>query len=163
MKKILLFSFAATALFWIGCSQPTNVDSMLKNAESKDQVFAAILEDHELMTEFMNKMMSNEHAVMMMKGNQQMMDMMAAEGNMMQMMKDRPEMMQQMMSGMMKDGNMMGHMMQMMQQEGMMSEECMQSCMQMMKDKGMSMDMQMMEGQGTGKDPSGDAHEDGHH
>lgn len=157
MKKILLFSFTATALFWIGCSQPTNVDSMLENAESKDQVFAAILEDHELMTEFMDKMMSNEHAVMMMKGNQKMMDMMANEGNMMQMMKDRPEMMHQMMSGMMKDGNMMGHMMQMMQQEGMMSEECMQSCMQMMKDKGMSMDMQMMEGE------SGDAHADGHH
>lgn len=160
MKKILLFSFAATILFWIGCSQQTDVGAMLKNAETKDKVFAAILEDHELMTEFMSKMMSNEHAVMMIKGNQQMMDMMAAEGNMMQMMKDRPEMMHQMMSDMMKDGNMMGHMMQMMQQEGMMSEECMQSCMQMMKDKGMSMDMQMMEGQSTGKK---EPHADGHH
>lgn len=144
MKKIALFSLAAALLLWIGCSQQADVSSMLKNAESKDKVFSAILDDHELMTEFMTKMMSNEHAMMMMKGNHDMMGRMMGDGNMMQMMKDNPDMMHNMMSGMMKDGQMMGHMMQMMNQEGMMSDECIQSCTKMMADKGMKMDMSMM-------------------
>ena len=146
MKRLLLFSFTAIILLWMGCGQQADVNSMLKNAASKDKVFSAILDDHELMTEFMTKMMSNEHAMMMMKGDKGMMGNMMSGGNMMNMMKDNPDMM----SGMMKDGNMMGHMMQMMNQEGMMSQECMQSCTKMMKDKGISMDMGMMGDIGTG-------------
>lgn len=141
MKKLILFSLAAITLLWMGCGQQADVNSMLKNAESKDKVFTAIVEDHELMTEFMNKMMTNEHAMMMMKGNKDMMGNMMGDGKMMKMMKDNPDMMGEMM----KDGKMMGRMMQMMNQEGMMSEECMQSCTKMMADKGMPMDM----GKGT--------------
>ena len=66
MKKLILFSLAAITLLWIGCGQQADVNTMLKNAETKDKVFSAILEDHELMTEFMNKMKSNEHTMMMM-------------------------------------------------------------------------------------------------
>ena len=135
MKKLVLFSFTAIILLWMGCGQQADVNSILKNAASKDKVFSTILDDHELMTEFMTKMMSNEHAMMMMKGNGDMMSGMMGDGNMMKMMKGKPDMM----SGMMKDRKMMGHMMQMMQQEGMMSEECVQSCMKMMSDKGMDM------------------------
>lgn len=139
MKKSILFSLAAIALLWMGCGQQADVNSMMKNAESKDKVFSAIMDDHETMTEFKNKMMSNEQAMMVMKGDKDMMGKMMGDGNMMNMMKDNPDMMQNMMSGMMKDGKMMGHMMQMMNQEGMMSEECMQSCTKMMTDKGMDM------------------------
>lgn len=162
MKKIALFSLAAALLLWIGCGQQADVNSVLKNAESKDKVFSAILEDHELMTEFMTKMMSNEHAMMMMKGNHDMMGKMMDGGNMMQMMNDSPDMMHNMMSGMMKDGQMMGHMMQMMNQEGMMSNECMQSCTKMMADKGMKMDMGMMGDKGSSTEKEGGDH-DAHH
>ena len=162
MKRSILFSLATIALLLMGCTQQADVSTMLNNAETKDKVFSAILDDHEMMTEFMNKMMSNEHAMMMMKGDQKMMGMMMGEGDMMKMMKDKQEMMNNMMGEMMKDGKMMGNMMQMMQQEGMMSEECMQSCMKMMKDKGMSMDMGATDTQGAGSEGGGDGH-DSHH
>ncbi|MCB0592997.1 MAG: hypothetical protein H6557_31740 [Lewinellaceae bacterium] len=157
MKKVMFLSLFAAILLTTSCTQQADVNAMLENAETKDKVFSAILDDHELMTEFMNKMRSNEHAMMMMKGDQKMMGMMMGEGDMMKMMKDKPEMMNNMMGEMMKDGKMMGNMMQMMQQEGMMSEECMQSCMKMMKDKGMSMDMGM-----TGSEEGGGGHESQH-
>ena len=135
MKKLILFSLAAITLLWMGCGPQADVNSILKNAESKDKIFTAILEDHELMTEFMTKMMSNEHAMMMMmKGNHDMM-------------------------GKMMDG---GNMMQMMNQEGMMSNECMQSCTKMMADKGMKMDMGMMGDKGSSTEKEGGDH-DAHH
>ena len=162
MKRSILFSLATIALLLMGCTQQADVSTMLNNGESKDKVYSAILDDHEMMTEFMGRMMSNEHAMMMMKGDQKMMGMMMGEGDMMKMMKDKPEMMNNMMGEMMKDGKMMGNMMQMMQQEGMMSEECMQSCMKMMKDKGMSMDMGATDTQGAGSEGGGDGH-DSHH
>lgn len=144
MKKLIFFSFLTMTALWLGCGQQADVNAMLKNPDSKEKIFSTITSDHDLMTEFMTKMMANEHAMMMMKGNHDMMGKMMGNGNMMQMMKDNPNMMHNMMSGMMKDGNMMGHMLQMMNQEGLMSDECMQSCMKMMKDKGMSMNMGMM-------------------
>jgi len=140
MKSTILFSFAMGFLLLIGCTQQGEVSSMLKNAETKDEVFTVILDDHEMMKDFMKKMMDNKHAMMMMQGDHNIMGKMMEDGKMMNMMKDKPEMMHNMMSKMMKDSSMMGHMMQMMTQEDMMSEECLQSCMKMMKDKGMSMD-----------------------
>ena len=157
MKRSILFSLATIALLLMGCTQQADVSTMLNNAETKDKVFSAILDDHEMMTEFMNKMMSNEHAMMMMQGNKDMMGMMMKGGDMMQMMQGNPEMMHNMMNSMMKDGNMMAHMMQMMNQEGMMSDECLQSCTQMMKDKGMPMNMGMTE-----SDAGGGGHESHH-
>lgn len=136
MKSTILFSFAMGFLLLIGCTQQGEVSSMLKNAETKDEVFTVILDDHEMMKDFMKKMMDNKHAMMMMQGDHNIMGKMMEDGKMMNMMKDKPEMMH----NMMKDSSMMGHMMQMMTQEDMMSEECLQSCMKMMKDKGMSMD-----------------------
>ncbi len=162
MKKLMFLSLFAVILLMAGCTQQAGVNAMLENAETKDKVFSTILDDHELMTEFMNKMMSNEHAMMMMQGNEDMMGMMMKEDNMMQMMKDKPEMMHNMMGGMMKDGKMLAHMMQMMNQEGMMSEECMQSCMQMMTDKGMSMEMGMMGTESKGQEDASESH-DSHH
>ena len=130
-----------------GCSQNTDVNALLQNPDTKQEVFSTIAGDHQTMMDFMNTMMDNEHAMMMMKGNEKMRGMMMNQGNMMSMMKDNPDMMHNMMSGMMKDGNMMSDMMQMMQQQGIMSEECMQSCMKMMADKGMNMDTEGMKGE----------------
>lgn len=128
-----------------GCSQTTDVNALLQNPDTKQEIFSAIAGDHQMMMDFMNMMMDNEHARMMMKGNEKMRDMMMEQGYMMSMMKDNPDMMHNMMTRMMKDGTMMSHMMQMMQQQGMMSEECTQSCMKMMADKGM--DMEGMKGE----------------
>lgn len=147
MKKIQLFAFSMLMLFVIGCGQKADVKSLLSNKESQDEIMSSIVNDHELMTAFMEKMMSSKHAKMMMQGNKDMMGLMMKDGGMMSMMKDNPEMMHNMMSGIMKDGKMMGHMMQMMNQEGMMSDEAMQSWMKMMADKGMDMgDMMMNDG-----------------
>lgn len=125
MKKLALVVLPAILLLAASCGQQVDIDTLLKNAETRNQIFTKITDDHEMMTEMMGKMMSNKHAKMMMQGNKDMMGM----------MKDNPDMMNEMM----KDGKMMGHMMQMMNQEGMMSDEAMQSCMKMMSDKGMDM------------------------
>ena len=162
MKKTIIFFLVVFTFFLSSCDQQTDVNSLLEITETKDQLFGAILEDHEMMTEFMNRMKSNDHAMMMMKGNDEMMGMMMGDGTMMKMMKDKPAMMNNMMSDMMKDGKMMEQMMKMMNQEEMMSDECMQSCMKMMKDKGMSMDMGATDTQGAGSEGGGDGH-DSHH
>ncbi|MCI5092704.1 hypothetical protein [Phaeodactylibacter sp.] len=152
MKRILFF--ITTTFLLIGCSQQVDIGTILENPEMKNDLYSSIVGDHELMTEFMDKMMSNEHAMMMMKGSNGMMDMMMKEVNMMQIMEDKPEMMQSMMTDMMKSEEMMTHMIQMMNKEGMMSEECMQSCVTMMADKDMSsMDM----------DQANDDHNDHNH
>ena len=155
-KTIFLFTTIAIGLLLItSCNNAVNVDQLLQNETTRQQVFEKIAADHEMMTGFMEATMNNEHAKMMMKEHDGMKDLMMGDDNMMKMMKDKPEMMQNMMGEMMKDGNMMGNMMkdgkmmgnmmQMMNKEGMMSEECMQSCMKMMGDKGMDMG-NMMEG-----------------
>lgn len=131
--KGLLVAGALMALL-AGCSAPTP-DQVLQDPEARKEIFSRIAGDHELMMEFMNVMMQNEHA-MMMQGNEQMMrHMMGGQGmqHMMGMMKQSPDMMQGMMSHMMSDPTMMQHMMQMMHQKGMMSAECMQQMMKMME------------------------------
>lgn len=145
MKKLAFFLIPVAILFAASCNQKSDVNTLLSNAETKDQIFSKIADDHELMTEFMGKMMSNNHAKMMMQGNKDMMGMMMEKDNMMQMMKDNPDMIHNLMSSMMKDGKMMGHMMQMMNQEGVMSDDCMQTCMKNMDDKGMMKDGMSMD------------------
>ena len=133
-KTIFFFLTIRCGLLLItSCNNAVNVDQLLQNETTRQQVFEKIAADHEMMTGFMETSMKNEHAKMMM-GNDGMNKMMSGEGNMMKMMKDKPEMMHNMMEEMMKDGKMMGNMMQMMNKKGMMSEECMQSCMKTMED-----------------------------
>lgn len=138
-KTIFLFlTITSGLLLIISCNNAVNVDQLLQNETTRQQVFEKIAADHEMMTEFMEATMNNEHAKMMM-GQDGMNNMMTGEGNIMKMMKDKPEMMHNMMGEMMKDGKMMRNMMQMMNKEGMMSEECIQSFTKMMGDKGMDM------------------------
>jgi outer membrane murein-binding lipoprotein Lpp len=137
-------------LLLTSCSNNANIDKLLQNETTRQEVFNKIASNKDMMSGFMNVMMNNESSKMMMMNNKGMKGMMMDKGNMMQMMNNNPEMMKTMMSNMMKDKNMMGNMMQMMHDKGMMSEECMQSCMKMMGDKGMNMmgdkGMNMMNG-----------------
>ena len=134
---VIIFSVVGFMTF-NSCKQEPDVQAMLENTETRSEIIKAIGDNHNFMTEFMENMQGNNHAMQMMQGNKKMMGMMM-EGEGMQMMKDST-MTKNMMHSMMKDGKMMGSMMQMMHKEGMMSEDCMKSCMKMMGDKGMNMD-----------------------
>ena len=155
MKKLALITFPVLLLLVSSCGRQADINTLLQNQDTRNQIFTKIADDHELMTAFMEKMMSSNHAKMMMQGNKNMMGMMMNDVGMMQIMKDNPYMMHTTMSHMMKDGQMMAHMMQMMKQEGIMSEEAMQSCMKMMADKGMDM--------GGMKDMKKDGNHESHH
>lgn len=53
--------------------QSSDVQALLKNMEMRKEVFSNILNDHNLMMEFMDQMSGNTHAMAMMRGNHQMM------------------------------------------------------------------------------------------
>lgn len=73
MKTIVIFLSMMTLFVLNGFGQKTNVTGLLENKETRTEIFNTIMNDHELMTDFMNAMHNNEHAMMMMKGNNQMM------------------------------------------------------------------------------------------
>jgi len=149
MKTIILVISVITVLSFNGYSQTTKVSELLKNKETRNETFNAILNNHELMMDFMAAMKGNEHAMMMMKGNNQMqnnegnLDMhpevqehqMMNHDQMMAKMKDNPEMMQKMMGNMMemceKDSAMRCKMADMMTQR----PKMMNTMMQKMKSK----------------------------
>jgi hypothetical protein len=128
------------------CSQKTETKAMLQDSETRTEIFTAITESHDYMTEFMENMQNSQHAMQMMEGNQKMTGQMIKGNGMQMMMKDsmmmksfmgNQAMMQNMMGQMMNNGEIMANMMKMMNEKGMMSEACMQSGMKMMSDKGM--------------------------
>ena len=115
MKTLLIVLSAVGLLSLNSCKQETNTQALMENPETRTEVFNAISKNHDYMTEFMESMHDNQHAMQMMQGNKKMMSsMMQGEG--MQMM--------------MKDSTMM---------HSMMSEDCMESCSKMMGEKGMDM------------------------
>jgi len=61
----LLMSFWALNSF----SQNEDVTGLLGKPETRTEIYRAILNDHQLMMEFMNEMKSSDHAMMMMKEN----------------------------------------------------------------------------------------------
>lgn len=144
MKKTMIILLTIGLVSLTSCEQKTDPNTMLENSETRTELFDAIASNHNHMTEFMENMQGNDHAMQMMQGNQRMMgNMMQGEG-MQMMMKDSMMMNnimgnKQMMNGMMNDGKMMGTMMKMMHEKGMMSEDCMESCSKMMGEKGMDM------------------------
>ena len=113
MKKITIL-FAALLLFTINSySQNTDVKALLDKSETRTEVFNTILNDHQLMMEFMKEMKGNQHAMMMMKENNRMMKkdgnmemdqkhQMMNHDKMRSMMNENPEMMQKMMGNMME-------------------------------------------------------------
>ncbi|MCF8308841.1 MAG: hypothetical protein K9I68_07535 [Bacteroidales bacterium] len=91
--------------------QKANVDKLLEKQETRTEIFNTIMNDHELMMDFMDAMQDNEHAMKMMRNKGHMMgnqgDMPMQGGHMMnqsqmqQMMKENPQQMHQMMGNMM--------------------------------------------------------------
>lgn len=57
-----------------GFGQDINVDNLLGKKETRTEIYNAILNNHELMQDFMNSAKGNQHAMMMMNQNNQMMN-----------------------------------------------------------------------------------------
>jgi hypothetical protein len=115
MKTLVIILSAIVLLSLNSCNQKADPNAVLENSETRTALFEAITSNHDHMTEFMNNMQGNNHAMQMMQGNKKMMGTMMQDGGIQMMMKD---------SMMMK--NMM---------QGMMSDECMQAMQQMMGEK----------------------------
>lgn len=159
MKTLLIVLSAIGLLSLSSCKQETDPLALMENPETRTEVFNTITKNHDYMTEFMESMHGNEHAMQMMQGNKKMMGSMMQGDGMQMMMKDST-MMHSMMNGMMNDGKMMGTMMKMMHEKGMMSEDCMESCSRMMGEKGM--DMQGMNKMDDTDSPTKDDHTEHH-
>jgi hypothetical protein len=127
MKILVTFSIL-TLLTFISCGQTNDPKRLLNNEETRKEIFSVILNDHNYMTEFIQAMHGNQHAMMMMnsensnmmgngehmgmnsntqmKENQEQMGMndqnqMMDSSYMMNMMNNNPAMMQMMMGNMM--------------------------------------------------------------
>lgn len=141
MKQILkngLLLLIAGA-FLTSCSNKSQTaEELLKDPDKREEIMTAICADHQMMTNMMDHMMKNDHAMQMMMGNQEMMSQMIQGEHAMGMMEGNHEMM----------GNMMQHMMKMMQKD---TSMCRMMGEMMMKDdhtKGMMMDMMKEDGMG---------------
>jgi hypothetical protein len=154
MKTLVIILSMAGLLTLTSCSQKTDPNTLLKDDNTRTELFSAIVSNPQMMTQFMNTVKANKGAMQMMRGNKQMMGKMMGGNGMMSMMKNNPEMMKNMskmmskdmeamhlmMNNMMKDGNMMKMMVNMMNKNGLMNKKSMESCLKIMKDKGMNMD-----------------------
>lgn len=103
MKKILksLLTLVFFTIIISACQPQADVSTMLENEATRNEIYEAIVANHEYSQELMAKMMEDYHTQMMMKDNGDMMNMMMSENeDMMTMMKDNPEMMKGTMSNM---------------------------------------------------------------
>lgn len=148
MKTLIIIFSIVGILALNSCNQKTDTNVMLLDSETRTEIFTAITENHDYMTEFMGNMQNSQHAMQMMEGNQNMTGTMIKGNGMQMMMKDsmmvksmmgNMEMMQTMMGQMMNNGEMMANMMKMMKEKGLMSEDCLLSGIKMMSEKGMDM------------------------
>jgi len=160
MKTLILVVSMAGLLTLTSCNQKKDANTLLKDNNTRTELFTAIASNPEMMTQFMNIVKNNDGAMRIMQGNKQMMGKMMNGKSMMTMMKNNPEMMKNMskmmskdkgamhnmMNNMMKDGKMMTMMINMMYKNGLMNKKSMESCMTMMKKKGMNVGGKMMNG-----------------
>jgi hypothetical protein len=109
MKTLAIILFITP--FWImnGLAQEKKVEDLLNDEETRSEIFKTILNNHQLMVDFMEAMRDNDHAMMMMQRNPGMMGnssmggmKMNNEHQMMQMKNENSEAMNQMM-GIMKE------------------------------------------------------------
>jgi len=105
-----------------GCTQKPDVSALLKNDETKAEIFNAITNDDDYMMGFMENMQTSEQAMQLMQGNQKMMGTMMQGGGMRMAMNDST-MMKIMMQQMMTDSNSMNSMMKMMKNKGMINNK----------------------------------------
>ncbi len=162
MKTLALIISMVTLVTFSSMGQNTDVDKLLQNTESRDVIFNTILNDNDLMIDFMKTMKQNKHAMMMMQNNQmpnQSKEMgmgdkkpMMDSGAMMKKMQNNPEMMKKMMSNMMTmcehDSTMRNNMANMMSKH----PEMMQMCMEKMHKSNMMQkdgNMKMMDSENS--------------
>lgn len=143
MKTLtIIFSMVAFIAF-SGYSQSADIKGLLDKPETRAEIFNTILNNHELMTEFMKNMKGNEHAMMMMEEDSKMMGhdgetemkeghQMMDHAKMMEMCKQDSVMCCNMANMMTGNPEMMQMKMQKMKLKGMMR---MKGCMQMMHKK----------------------------
>ena len=76
MKTLWITLSAIAILAFAGCNQRTEVNEMLDDPRTRNEIYSEIVNNHQLMTEFMKKIRSNEHGMTMMEGyDRGMMDM----------------------------------------------------------------------------------------
>lgn len=110
MKKSIILLLVIALLTVVSCNKKQDVSDMLKNQETKKEIFNAIVDNHDYMMDFMETMQNNEHVMQMMQENKIMMGhMMKGKGMLM----------------MMTDSTQMKTMKLMMHQKGMMCNQCM--------------------------------------
>ncbi len=73
MKTTTLLISMITLFTFNVLGQGSNVKALLENRDTREEIFSIILNDHNLMMEFMDQMNGNEHAMAMMRGNHKMM------------------------------------------------------------------------------------------
>jgi len=104
MKTIAIILFLSPIWALNSLGQDKEVSEFLNNVESRTVIFNEILNDHQLMMEFMDAMKDNKHA-MMMWSDSSMMGMNDNQSEMMHQMmskmKQNPDLMQSMMGNMM--------------------------------------------------------------
>jgi hypothetical protein len=134
-----------TLLTFNSLGQSNDIDRLLEKPETRNEIFYSILDNHELMTEFMKTMKETDQATTMMENENHQISGMDAKNvtlelesnQQMSMMKDDPKKMQTMISDMMemceKDPAMQSKMVDMMAQH----PEMMNKCMQKMQENGM--------------------------
>jgi len=143
MKASTMIIAMITVLAFNVNAQNTDVEKLLKNQETRTDIFNAIASDHQMMMDFMKVAKENEHSARMLHNaeNPQMKKMESRqydndEQKMMGMMKANPEMMHKMMGNMMKmcekDSVMRSKMADMMSEH----PKMMKMCRQKMEEKG---------------------------
>ncbi len=112
MKTLISLLAVISILTVNSYGQKSEANALLKKPETRKEIINLILNDHNYMTEFIQDMHGNQHAMMMMNSNNQMignkeqMDMndqnpVPDKSYMMNMMHNNPAMMQMMMGNMM--------------------------------------------------------------
>jgi NAD(P)H-flavin reductase len=64
------------------CKQDTDPNAVLENSEIRTELFYSIASNHDYVSEFMNSMQENKHAMQMIQGNKKMIKMMHEKGMM---------------------------------------------------------------------------------
>lgn len=129
MKTLAITLFALAIFGLTACNQQPAVHEVLDDQESREDVYKTIVNDEDMMVEFMNVMQDNQHAMMMMQGNEHMMSGMMNRENMMEMMSvymNDSTACEHLTDSMMVHRRTMNMMLEKMHEQGMMNQECME-------------------------------------
>lgn len=146
LRRILsVFYVLVFSAIFFSCETGAQEVDLKENEAQRNAVYDQILNDQELFTQFMNRIMQNDQSMNWMSGHQDMMQEMYSRESMQMMMQNNPEMMddvmQRMMSAMQQDTTlmrrnpqmrqqMMENMMNMMQQDTIMYNQMQQRMQQ---------------------------------